>query len=168
MNKLFAEKGWVSDPLPAKLSDCGAFCHAAGVSAQVYVNNETLKKEAEALFAQLKDEGWLYDWRTIDQAREVGLDGPFQYVLEGGEGYYFVDAIKSDFFTPVPNKDGGEFGGKHGHWPLRGEKPPFLVCDKRLEGRVLTNKSILDIAPTLCELFELPHDAMEGKSLLGQ
>ena len=168
MNKLFAEKGWVSDPLPGTLSDCRAFCHAAGVSAQVYVNDPAICPEAEALFEKLKAGGWLYEWYTVEQTRAYGLDGPFQYVLEGGDGYYFVDAIKPDFFTPMPNKDGGEFGGKHGHWPLRGEKPPFLVCDRRLESRVLKDRSILDIAPTLCELFELPHDAMEGTSLLGK
>ena len=166
INKLFVEKGWLSDPLPARLSDCRAFCHAAGVSAQVYMNDPSIRPKLEALFSRLKAEGWLYNWFTVEQVRKFGLDGPFQYVLEGGEGCYFIDGLKPNFFTPVPNKDGEEFVGKHGHWPLRGERPPFLVCGKGMENSVLHDRSILDIAPTLCELFALPHGDMEGKSLL--
>lgn len=167
MNLLFAQKGWLTLPVPAKLSDCRVFCHAAGVSAQVYLNDPSIREELEAMFDDLKAEGWLLDWHTREAVTQFGLDGPFDYVLEGGEGcYYFVDSVKEQFFTPSPAKDGGEFIGKHGHWPLRGDKPPFLVSDKRLESREVRDQSILDIAPTLCELFDLPCQPMQGKSLL--
>ena len=166
MNRLFVKHGWLSDPMPAKVSDCRVVCHAAGVSAQIHVNDKSLCPELETMFNRLKEEGWLYDWFTKEQAAEHGLTGPFTYVLEGGDGYYFVDAIKADFFTAVPAKDGGPFGGKHGHFPVRGDKPPFVVCDKRLESRETRDHSLVDIAPTLCELFDLPHEEMQGKSLL--
>lgn len=168
MNKLFAQAGWVRDPLPAQLKDCRAFSHAAGVSAQVYVNDPTIRPDLENLFNQLKDAGWLYDWYSKQAAALFGLEGPFDYVLEGGEGYFFVDAIKKEFFTPTPAKDGGPLIGKHGHFPLRGDKPPFLVSHKSLTTRELHDHSILDIAPTLCELFKLPCDPMQGTSLLSQ
>ena len=168
MNRLFVQQGWLNEALPEKLADCPIFCHAAGVSAQVYLQDKSLANEAEALFDRLQEEGWLDRWYTREGVLPAGLDGPFDYVLEGGEGYFFVDAIKPDFFTPSPAKDGGPFIGKHGHWPLRGDKPPFLVSDKRLTSREVKDHSILDIAPTLCQLFELPCGPMQGTSLLEQ
>lgn len=166
MNRLFVQQGWVSDPLPQKREDCRAFCHAAGVSAQIYLNDPTIQTELEALFDRLKAEGWLQDWFTVEQVRAWGLDGPFQYVLEGGDGFFFVDSIKPEFFNPSQAKDGGPVIGKHGHWPLRGEKPPFLLSAKGLTSREVRDHSILDIAPTLCQLFELPCGPMQGTSLL--
>ena len=166
MNKLFTDKGWVSDPLPEKLADCRAFANAAGVSCQVYVNDDSLRPELEQLFETLKGEGWLLNWYTKSQALEDGLDGPFDYVLEGGDGYFFVDAIKQDFFTPSPAKDGGEYIGKHGHHPSRGDKPPFLLSVPGMVSRETCDHTILDIAPTICEQFHLPSGPMQGHSLL--
>ena len=166
MNKLFAERGWVDQPLPEKLADCRAFSHAAGVSAQVYVNDRSLCPEVEQLLEQLKAEGWLYDWHTKEAAAQYGLEGPFDYVLEGGDGYYFVDAIKADFFTPSPAKDGGETIGKHGHFPERGDKTGFLISYPGLSSREVKDHSIIDIAPTLCSIFNLPCEQMQGVNLL--
>jgi len=166
MNKLFADAGWVSNPLPEKLADCRAFTHAAGVSAQVYVNDDSIRPELEQLFDKLKGEGYLYDWFTKEQAKEYGLDGPYDYVLEGGEGYFFVDAIKKDFVTPSPAKDGGPCIGKHGHFPTRGDKPPFLLSHPALRTREICGHSILNIAPTICAMFDLPHGEMQGVNLL--
>ena len=166
MNKLFADAGWVSNPLPKERDDCKAFTHAAGVSAQVYVNDDSIRPEVEALFDRLKAEGWLSAWYTKEGAAEHGLTGPFDYVLEGGEGYFFADAIKPDFFTPTFAKDGGTYIGKHGHFPTRGDKPPFLLSHPGLTSREVSDHSILDIAPTICDVFRLPCEQMQGKSLL--
>ena len=166
VNKLFAGQGWVDVPFPEKRADCRAFCHAAGVSAQVYVNDEAIRPEAEALFEQLKQEGWLTAWYTKAAAAEQGLTGPFDYVLEAGEGYFFVDAVKPEFFTPSFAKDGGAYIGKHGHFPGRGDKPPFVLSHPDLEARETADHSILDIAPTVCKVFGLASEEMEGRSLL--
>jgi len=166
MNKLFVDAGWLTTPLPEKRDDCRAFTHAAGVSAQIYINDKALCQEAEALFDRLLSEGWLHSWYTKVQAAEYGLEGPFDYVLEAGDGYFFADAIKADFFTPSFAKDGGEYIGKHGHFPTRGDKPPFLMSCPGLLSRETSNHSILDIAPTICEQFGLHCEPMQGKSLL--
>jgi len=166
MNKLFVQAGWLSDPLPTKRSDCKAFTHAAGVSAQVYVNDDSIRPELEAMLDKLKAEGWLLNWYSKADAAAFGLEGPFDYVLEGGEGYFFADAIKPDFFTPSFAKDGGEYIGKHGHFPTRGDKPPFLLSHPGLTSREVSDHSILDIAPTICALFGLPCEQMQGQNLL--
>ena len=88
------------------------------------------------------------------------------YVLEGGEEYFFTDEILPQFLTLTPAADGGCFVGKHGHFPLRGERPPFLLSSPGIESRTLSDHSILDIAPTLTELFHLPAFPMAGSSLL--
>ena len=44
--------------------------------------------------------------------------------------------------------------------------PPFLVSKPGLEPRELCNHSILDIAPTLQALFDLPKWDMTGNNLL--
>ena len=166
VNKLFAERGWVDVPFPQNRSDCKAFCHGAGVSAQVYVNDADIRAEAEALFDELKGEGWLTNWYTKEAAASYGLEGPFDYVLEAGEGYFFADAVKQDFFTPSFAKDGGECIGKHGHFPGRGDKPPFLFSHPSLMSQQTVGRSILNIAPTICKVFGLAHDPMEGMSLV--
>lgn len=166
MNKLFADRGWVDVPFPEKRSDCRAFTHAAGVSAQVYVNDPTIRCEAEALFEELKQQGWLTNWFTKEAAAAHGLAGPFDYVLEAGEGYFFADAVKPAFFTQSWAKDGGEFIGKHGHFPARGDMPPFVLSHPGLESKETCDHSILDIAPTIAKVFRLPAEAMQGSSLL--
>ena len=147
-------------------SSCKAFAHGSGCSAQIYVNDDGIRPEVEALFDRLVQEGWLKQWFTAEQAAAEGLEGPFQYVVEGADGYFFADAIKSDFFTQSWAKDGGEAIGKHGHHPSRGDMPPFLVSKPGLEPRELCNHSILDIAPTLQALFDLPKWDMTGNNLL--
>lgn len=166
INRLFVDAGWLSDPLPAKRDDCRAFMHAAGVSAQVYVNDPSIRPEVEALFDRLVAEGWLKMWFTKEQAAQQGLEGPFDYVLEAGDGYFFADAIKPELFNKSWAKDGGDHIGKHGHHPSRGDKPPFLVSHPGLESRETRDHSILDIAPTLCALLDLPCESMQGKNLL--
>ena len=166
MNKLFADRGWVDVPFPQKRDDCKAFTHAAGVSAQVYVNDETIRSEVEALFESLKQEGWLLNWYNKEYAEAQGLTGPFDYVLEAGEGYFFADAVKPEFFTQSFAKDGGEYIGKHGHFPARGDKPPFVLSHPGLSCQKTQDHSILDIAPTICKVFGLNPDPMEGNSLL--
>lgn len=166
MNAYFVQQGWLSMPIPDQLKDCGAYCHSAGVSAQVYVNNKSLCPDMEAAFRHLQDEGWLFSWYNKQQAAEQGLTGPFDYVLEGGEGYFFTNAVNPSFFTPVTTKDGGPLIGKHGHLPTRGEKPPFLLSCPGMRSRQLHDHSILDIAPTLCAQFQLEQDGMQGRNLL--
>lgn len=166
MNKLFAERGWVDVPFPQKRDDCKAFTHAAGVSAQVYVNDLAIRPEVEALFEQLKQEGWLLNWFSKEAAEEHGLVGPFDYVLEAGEGYFFADAVKPEFFTKSFAKDGGDYIGKHGHFPARGDKPPFVLSRPGFTHQETRDHSILDIAPTICKSFGLKAEPMEGESLL--
>ena len=166
VNKLFAQRGWVDVPFPQKRTDCRAFCHAAGVSAQVYVNDPSIRQEAETLFETLKGDGWLLNWYSKEAAAECGLTGPFDYVLEAGEGCFFVDAAKPDFFTPTLAKDGGPCIGKHGHFPGRGDKPPFIFSHPSLTCQQTCDHSILDIAPTICKVLGIPHAPMEGVSLL--
>ena len=166
INRLFVDAGWLSNPLPAKRDDCRAFMHAAGVSAQVYVNDPAIRPEVEALFDRLVQEGWLKGWSTKAQAAAEGLEGPFDYVLEAGDGYFFADAIKPELFNKSWAKDGGDYIGKHGHHPSRGDMPPFVVSHPGLQPRETQDHSILDIAPTLCALLELPHEPMQGKNLL--
>ena len=138
----------------------------AGVSAQVYVNDPSIRQEAEALFESLKGDGWLLNWYSKEAAAEYGLTGPFDYVLEAGEGYFFADAVKPEFFTPSFAKDGGPFIGKHGHFPGRGDKPPFILSHPSLACRQTCDHSILDIAPTICKVLGISHGPMEGVSLL--
>ena len=166
MNRLFADRGWVDVPFPQNRSDCRAFCHAAGVSAQVYVHDESIRPEAETLFEELKQQGWLFDWHTKEAAAAYGLTGPFDYVLEAGEGYFFVDAAKPEFLSPSFAKDGGPCIGKHGHFPSRGDKPPFVLSHPSLVPQETSEHSILDIAPTICKVLGLAHEEMQGKSLL--
>ena len=166
MNKLFAERGWVDVPFPQKRDDCKAFTHAAGVSAQVYVNDDAIRGEVEALLEQLKQEGWLLNWFNKEDAAAHGLVGPFDYVLEAGDGYFFADAVKPEFFSKSFAKDGGDYIGKHGHFPARGDKPPFVLSHPGFAVQKTQDHSILDIAPTICKVFDLNPDPMEGESLL--
>lgn len=168
VNRLFTEKGWLPENIPGQRSQCPVYCHAAGVSAQVYLRDESLRQEVEALFEELKSQGWLMGWYTTKQCRKWGLDGPFQYVLEAADGFFFTDERKPQFYWPTPAQDGGDRIGKHGHNPLRGERPPFLVAAPGLKSVQVRDYSILDIAPTLCERFHLPCQTMSGHSILSE
>ena len=114
----------------------------------------------------LLQQGWLTNWFTKEEAAAHGLTGPFDYVLEAGEGYFFADAVKPEFFTKSFAKDGGDYIGKHGHFPARGDKPPFVLSRPGMACKTTQDHSILDIAPTICKSFGLNPDPMEGESLL--
>lgn len=165
INRCFAQRGWLGGP-PEQMGGGKVFAVAAGISAQVYVRDSSICSQLERMLEELKADGWLYDWYTWEQAVGLGLDGPFAYVLEAGEGYYFTDRVEENFFSPAPAKDGGPCIGKHGHFPTRGDKPPFFLSHRGITSKQLRNHSILDIAPTLCALFQLPGGEMQGVDLL--
>jgi arylsulfatase A-like enzyme len=121
----------------------------------------------------LRREPWVDAVETGEALRARGLSAQGGIVAAlnmarlDGENAYGVQGMRWTVAEPGKTKVPGN--GEHGGWGPD-ETRPFLIIDHdRLPAAVLTRATCLtDVAPTMLDFLGLPHDGMDGESLLAQ
>ena len=162
-NTEFEKLGWVSSSKPEEYR---IYCHGCGISAQIYMRDASLSPQAEELFTQWKQEGYLLDYYTRGQAAQMGLDGDFSYVLEAADGYSIISSFQGPFVCKLKLPEGVTSFGNHGHLPCRGNKPPFMVSSPLIMGYTeIEEGKMLDIAPTICVMHGVTPWSVHGSPM---
>lgn len=168
LNSLFLEKGLLTIDLNKKVTDFHAYCHSAGVSAQIYLDKkyQSDDKVIIDIFKELQLNGYIENYFSKKEVESWGLSGKFDYVLEASDTFSFISEIREKLINGMEMPDGVCYRGKHGHFPMKGDKPPFCISHRHLENKILDkNYEIIDIAPTIVSVFNITHGEMDGKEI---
>jgi len=158
VNKLLADKLWLLYKKD-KVVDYKAIAKSNGGSCYIYVKNDKVdKKELLKILKEFKKDPnngikEIFDSKEI---AKLGADGQADFMLEGQDGFIFSDYI-----------GGGEKGKKadHGYLPSLPNYQTFFAMagpDVK-ENQVVESMSLIDIAPTLSEIFNLNMVDMDGR-----
>lgn len=169
MNYLFQKQGLLTTDESGKVVDYKVYCHGAGLSAQIYVKDESEEtmSKLHAIFDDLKANGYVmhvFDKETL--ARDWHVTGDFAYFLEANESYSFVTNITKNLIEDMPMPENITTRGKHGHLPTRENKTVFAIQGKKVVPGTRDSGCIVDVAPTILEALEIPYQGLDGKSKL--
>jgi len=160
LNEILAEHGW-QEHSAGKVISWKAFAKSNGGSAYLYqktVSENTAKLHALLKKLQEDPKNGIERILTSEEAAAEGADPACTFMLEAKEGYLFTDA-------PKRHKKAGK--ADHGYHPSKPNFRTFYAMagpDIR-QGVKIDRMSLLDIAPTLAKLLDLPFESTDGTPL---
>lgn len=163
LNVLFADRNLIEVDDEGRIVDWKAYCLSNGLSALVYLKDESCRDQVAELLYNWKEEG-IYGFSEVYTEQEARqryhLGGGFSFVLES-DG---ITSIGTSCAGPLVSRFGMEdyrYGrATHGHLPFKGPQPTFLAMGPDFkEGVVLEHGRLIDQAPTYAKLLgcELKH-----------
>lgn len=166
LNTIFRDRGFLRTDATGALLDYDVICLGAGLSGQLFLSERiTPERRAavEHLLAEIEaSPEYRIEkiWTAEETARDYGLDGPFEWVVESEPGV--VVGMLWDR-RPVVRRGEPDFPaviGNHGHAPRHGGQPVLIAAGPDfVPGADAGRRSMLDEAPTFAALLdlELPH-----------
>lgn len=160
-NALFAQNGFLTLDEQGQVTDWRAWSQSVGMSAEIFVKNETDIPLVGQLLEKHLGQGYSKIF-TRQEAAVEGYDGPFAFVLETDDTTKFLNGWIGPWLT-----EQGEVHGCHGYHPDKGPRPTLLALGPAFKaGAVVEHANLTDGAPTWAKILgaELP-DA-DGKPIL--
>jgi len=166
-NVLLAKEGLITLDGEGKIVDWKAYCHSASLSCQVFLKDPSDMKTRAAveklLCAMREDESCGVEsvFTKTEAQRELHLDGPFDYVLEGSSGTAFGNEHSGQSLVPVAGAK-----ASHGHLPHKGPQPVFIAAGPGFRaGAVMGRRHIIDVAPTFAKLLGIALPEAQGRAM---
>lgn len=166
-NVLLKEKGFINTDENGKIIDYKAYFHSSGLSCQLIIKEG--KEELEALVKEMLEDKTLGIERYFTKEEVIdkfGLDGEFQFVLEGEEGIAFSNSINGKVIMEPDSDDYKYSKATHGHMPNKGVQPTMLAFGPSIKsGQVFENGKIVDEANAFGKLLDIDFNPSNGKSI---
>ncbi len=168
INKLLAERGYITVSDNGKVLDYRIMVHSTSFSGHVYLNGVSVK-EARYVLESLMEEYPEYIERVMTKAdvKEIyHLDGPFSLVLEAQRHVVFGAGLTGDL-VEKPEPGNYKFSiSSHGYAPEKSFSPPFIISGPAASCSVIGEARLVDEAPTIAALagFSMP-DGIDGRVL---
>lgn len=88
-------------------------------------------------------------------------------MMEAASNYAFQNAAMGELFAGTDTSDYKYSLATHGHLPLRGDKPCFIVNGPGVPQGTFEGARLVDEAPTMMKLLGIPYRAqdMDGRPL---
>ena len=167
INHVFADKGMICHN-KEHVESWKMMAHSTSFSCQIYTNGINMD-EAEVTLRQIQKEypQYIEKIMTADEAdRDYNLRGDFDFVIEAKPGIVFSQSIDTPVsYAPVLNSMSAPISN-HGFAPEKGPNPPFVVCGcKAIPGARVAKARLVDEAPTILSLFDIPMPNIDGKKI---
>ncbi|MGX9758471.1 alkaline phosphatase family protein [Clostridioides difficile] len=142
-----------------------AYVNSSGISAQIIVNNSNRLEELITLLEEFKEELFIENIFTREEASNLGLEGDFELVIEGIEGISFGNDLEGNIIKDSDIKDYKFAVATHGHLPTKGNRPPFIAFGPKIKTGVVEEEGDLRAhAATILKLFNLKLDGVEKEA----
>lgn len=163
INKLFIDKGFINVSKNNNLLEYDAYCKSLDGSAYIYLKdpeNARVKRDVEKILRDfaLKNKGIEYI-ADNDKIIEYGADPKASFMLEGAEGYYFLDAFTGEVIEDIKKEEVGKvkhiYKGVHGYSPRKNNYKTFFAAfgqDFKAGAKVNGGK-IINHGPTIAKLL---------------
>ncbi|HBF0729384.1 TPA: alkaline phosphatase family protein [Clostridioides difficile] len=148
-----------------EVKDFDAYVNSSGISAQIIVNNLDRLTELRELLEEFKEELFIENIFTKEEASNLGLEGDFEMVIEGLEGISFGNDFEGSIIKDSDIKDYKFAVATHGHLPTKGNRPPFIAFGPNIKGGVVIEEGDLRAhAATILKMFNLKLDGVEKEA----
>lgn len=167
-NVLLAREGIIRTDGAGNVKDWDAYIQSCGISAQVYIKKPEAEKRVVHLMENLKELGYVREIFGREELKETyHLKGGFSYMMEAASNYAFQNAAGGELFAGTDTSDYKYSLATHGHLPLRGDKPCFIVNGPGVPQGTFEGARLVDEAPTMMKLLGIPYRAqdMDGRPL---
>lgn len=170
LNVLFKEKGYIVKDEDGYYQPKKAYVKAVGGSAQIYLTDKSkdfYNEIYDYLLTLCSDEKYGIEKCYVrEEFQKLGLDGNFDFVLEGAEFVSFGGNIEGEYCTPFDTTDYRTGRGTHGQLPNKGLQPSaFLVGPDFKQGVTLERRNTLDVTATVAKIFNLDMPDVDGKAI---
>jgi hypothetical protein len=146
-----------------------AYVKAVGGSAQVFLVDKS-KETYDAVYKLFTDAaktgmyGFERCYTREEVAREEGLDGDFDFVLESDGYSAFGGGVPQTYFTSYDLSDYRMGRGTHGYLPDKGPQPCMIMLGPDFKkGVEIERRSTLDMAATVAHIFGWDMPDLDGK-----
>ena len=168
INRVLADKGYITLDESGKVKDWKLFVHSASFSGHVYSNGIS-EDDAIKIFEDIQKEypGCIERIMTPFETEELyHLSGPFSLLLEAENNVIFGKDITGEIEAEPDNRCYKFSESTHGFAPEKGPNPPFIVAGKRAkECAFIKHARLVDEAPTIMSIFGIRLDGIDGRSL---
>lgn len=166
-NVILKEKGFIETDEDGKIINFKAYFHSSGLSAQLIIKKD--KEKIESLLKEMVSDENLGIERYFNKEELInnfGLDGEFEFVLEGKEGVAFSNAVNGEIIKNIDSDDCKYSKATHGHMPNKGVQPTMVAFGPSIKnGQVFENGKIVDEANTFGKLLGIDFNPSSGLSI---
>jgi predicted AlkP superfamily pyrophosphatase or phosphodiesterase len=151
-----------------------AYIKSSGGSAVVYFEDEKdleTRNMIDKLIHKYIDLGMIfkkYD-KSFEEELNLYIDGT--YILEASEDYCFGTSLEGDIIKPFDHVGGSGdgYGGEHGYLPQNDSMKTMAIFSGNgiITNEVVESCNIVDISPTIANLFGLKFENIDGKVIEG-
>lgn len=171
-NVLLAEAGLIRLDQSGTITGWEAFCNSASLSTQVHMRDPEDRQAREKLEAVLadviKNPNYVVEavFTKAEAKTEHHLEGGFEYIMEGGTGTAFGNAVSGQVIVKPDNSDYKFSVSSHGHLPHKGPQPIFFMSGPDVKaGAVMERQRIIDEAPTFAYMLGVSMEEAQGRCM---
>lgn len=167
MNTVLKDMGYITTDENNIARDYKIYAHSCAFSAHVYCKNISVDEAYKVLKdIQERYPQYIEKVYTKEEAKNFHLEGNFDFVLESMEGYTFGKSISKFIEEDVTNEDYKFSTATHGHFPTKGDKPPFILSGPDIKENVEINGAkLVDEACTIMKIFDIEIPNADGHAL---
>lgn len=169
LNRFFIDHGLIQLDHDGKLVDWNAYCHSGSLSAYIYVreSEHCSKEQVYELLKSRQVQLGIGEIMTPEETQDrYHLTGVYSFMVETDGCTSFSGSLTGELITCTDNQDYRTSVAGHGHQPEKGAKPAFVLCNPKATQRAhLSGGRVIDQAPTLAALLDVPMNGCDGRPI---
>ncbi len=173
INSHFHKKGWLTFNQEGTLDSWRVWAHSCEGSCHIYINEKENPSFTDEVYEEIhrlvtdSSSGIERIYRPKDFS-DLHLQNGFSLILEGKKGYSFTPDWDLPLYSPVEKDPENKVSvAVHGYHPDKeGYRSLFLATGPSFKkGASVEEMRIIDIAPTIAEILNLPLPNADGRVL---
>ena len=167
INEMFRQSGLIKTDGQGHIVEYEAYMQSAGISGHLYLRNKEVEGKVLEILEEAKNKGYIETIFNKEEAKKLHLTGNFEYVVEGSQGIALSNQVDCEIVQEVNTGDYKYSKATHGHLPVKGDQPPFIIYNSGYPAQVIKSGKLVDEFPTLMKLLDLEiPEGLEGKSFI--
>ena len=171
LNKLFLKENLLQKNNDNTISNWKVYMNTCDGSAYIYINKNTsdkdlLKKQVENLILKFSTENgnFIKTLFSSKEASNLGADPNCDFMIEGNDGFYFLNDLEGEVIQNVSEKYDK---ATHGYSPNKNNYETFFIAigPNIKQNFNIGPMNLVDEAPTISKILNFEFKGTDGNSL---
>ncbi len=169
LNKLFYDRGLIDIDEQGKITGWRMYAQSCAFSAHIHLGSTMDRNEAAAILKEIQQ---TYPqeiekvWTAEEALIQWHMKGDFEFVVEAVTSVSFGKSLTGDLIESVDNSDYKFSVATHGHLPMKGDQPPFILSGPDIKmGVQIQGAKLVDEAPTIMKIYGIVMEDIDGHPL---